>query len=83
METFQRFIKLGDDRINVEEIVCYGLGVDDADESYLYIETKTSEDIFRYYEEDADFELEDKLNELDGLLLIKKLGHVDFKRKQL
>lgn len=81
MENFQRFIKIGDDRVNAEEIVCYGLGADEDDENYLYIETKTSEDIFRYYEEDVDFDLEEKLNELDGIFLIRKLGSVDFKKK--
>ena len=72
MENFQRFIKFDDDRINVEEIVSYGLGVDDDGDRYFYVETKTSEDLFRYYAEDADFDLEEKLAELDDVLLIKK-----------
>ncbi len=71
MGDFRRFIKIGEDRINVEEIVSYGLAVDEDEDRYIYLETKTSEDIFRYYEEDADFELEEKLSELDDLFLIK------------
>ena len=71
MKEFPRFIKLGDERINIEEIVSYGLAVDEDEDRYIYLETKTSEDIFRYYEEDADFELEEKLSELDDLFLIK------------
>lgn len=79
MEDFRRFIKLGDDRHNVEEIVSYGLAEDEDGDSYLYIET--SDDSYQYYEDDVDFDLEDKLSELDGLLLIRTLGHVDFKRR--
>jgi hypothetical protein len=81
MENFQRFIRIDDDRINATEIVCYGIDTDDDDDRYLYVETKTSEDIFRYYEENVDFDLEEKLGELDGLFLIRPLGRVDFKRK--
>ena len=72
MENFKRFIKIGDDRLNAEEIVSYGISLDEDDDRYLYIETKTSEDVFQYYEEDVDFDLEEKLQELDDLLLIGK-----------
>ena len=78
MEGLRKFIQLGEDRINAEEIVSYGLGTDEDGDRYLYIETKTSEDLFQYYEEDVDFDLEEKLDELDGLLLISPLGGVDF-----
>lgn len=73
MENFQRFIKFDDDRINVEEIVSYGLGVDDDGDRYFYVETKTSEDVYSYYDGNVDFDLDDKLAELDSLLLIRKL----------
>lgn len=78
MANLQRFIKIDDDRINAEEIVSYGLGTDEDDDNYLYVETKTSEELFRYYEEEVDFELEEKIAELDEMLLIRKLGSVDF-----
>lgn len=81
MNDFQKFIRVGDDRINAEEIVSYGIHVDEDEDKYLYIETKTSEDIFQYYEDDVDFELEEKLGELDGLLLIRTLGYVNFNKK--
>ncbi len=81
MENFKRFIKIGDDRLNAEEIVSYGISLDEDDDRYLYIETKTSEDVFQYYEEDVDFDLEEKLQELDNLLLIRPLGHVDFDKE--
>ena len=81
MENFKRFIKIGDDRLNAEEIVSYGINLDEDDDRYLYIETKTSEDVFQYYEEDVDFDLEEKLQELDNLLLIRPLGHVDFDKE--
>lgn len=77
----RRFIKIGDDRINVEEIVSYGIRTDEDDDNYLYVETKTSEDLFYYYEDDVDFELEDKLKELDDMFLIRRLGHVDFEEE--
>ena len=77
----RRFIKIGDDRINAEEIVSYGIRTDEDDDNYLFVETKTSEDFFCYYEEDVDFELEDKLEELDDMFLIRRLGHVDFKEE--
>ena len=70
MKEFPRFIKLGDERINVEEIVSYGLAVDEDDERYLYVSTKTDEDFYQYYEEDVDFDLEEKIKELDDLFLI-------------
>lgn len=69
-----RFIKIGDERINLNEIVSYGIGTDwDAEDEefrYLYIETKTSEDIFQYDEDEIDFDLDEKLAELDRLLVI-------------
>ena len=80
MEGLRKFIQLGDDRINAEEIVSYGLGTDEDDDRYLYIETKTSEDLFQYYEEDVDFDLEEKLDELDDLLLIRPLDSVDLNK---
>lgn len=82
MENFQRFVRLGDDRINVNEIISYGLKTDEDDDTYLYIDTKSDENIFAYYEDDLDVELEEKLGEHDGLLLIRTLGHVDFRRRE-
>ena len=70
MKEFPRFIKLGDERINVEEIVSYGLAVDEDDDRYLYISTKTDEDLYQYYDEDAEFDLDKKIKELDDLFLI-------------
>lgn len=80
MENFQRFIQIGADRINATEIVSYGIATDEDDDTYLYVETKTSEDLFQYYGEDVDFNLEEKISELDSLFLIRKLGRVDFER---
>lgn len=80
MENFQRFIQIGADRINATEIVSYGIATDEDDDTYLYVETKTGDDLFQYYGEDADFDLEEKISELDSLFLIRKLGHVDFER---
>ena len=80
MENFQRFIQIGADRINATEIVSYGIATDEDDDTYLYVETKTSEDLFQYYGEDVDFDLEEKISELDSLFLIRKLGRVDFER---
>lgn len=71
MKDLPQFIKLDNIRINVDEIVSYGLAIDEDEDNYLYIETKTSEDIFEFYEEDVDFNLEEKLAELDALLLVK------------
>ena len=83
MKDLPRFIKIGDDRINVDEIVSYGISVefDDDEEEIrsLYVETKTSEDFFQYDEDDIDFDIDEKISELDNLLLIKKIGSVDFK----
>lgn len=73
MENLQIFIKFGDDRINATEIVSYGIATDDDDDRYLYIETKTSEDNFTYYEDNVDFDLEEKLGEMDSVLLLKKI----------
>ena len=70
MENLKRFIKIGEDRVNVEEIVCYGFGIDEEDERYLYVETKTSDDIYRFYEENEDFDLDEKIAELDALFLM-------------
>ncbi|MBD3878440.1 MAG: hypothetical protein SR1Q5_01965 [Quinella sp. 1Q5] len=70
MEGFRKFIKLGDERVNVEEIVSYGIATDEDEDRYLYITLKTVEDAFSYYEDDVDFDLEDKLSEMDRLLLI-------------
>ena len=78
MEDLQKFIKIGDDRINATEIVSYGIGTDDDGDNLLYVETKTSEDLFEYYEDDVDFDLEEKIAELDEIFLIRKLGKVDF-----
>ena len=78
MEGLQKFIKIGDDRINAAEIVSYGIGTDEDEDNYLYVETKTSEDLFEYYEDDVDFDLEEKIAELDEIFLIRKLGKVDF-----
>ena len=70
MENLQRFIRICDDRINVEEIIRYGLGTDDDDDNFLYVETKTSEDYFTNYETD-DLDIDDKLEELDRIFLIR------------
>lgn len=78
MKDLQRFVKIGEERINLEEIVSYGIAVDEDDERYLFVETKTSEDLFQYYEENLDCDLDEKITALDELLLIRKLGHVDF-----
>lgn len=78
MDGLKRFIQFDNDRINLDEIVSYGSGTDEDDDRYLYVETKTSEDVFQYYEEDADFDIDEKLEELDEILLYRKLGHVDF-----
>ena len=80
MDGLKRFIQFDNDRINLEEIVSYGSGTDEDDDRYLYVETKTSEDVFQYYEEDADFDIDDKLAELDELLLYRKPERVDFEK---
>ena len=78
MRDFPRFIKIGEDRINIDEIVSYGIGAEwgdgdgDDDIRYLYVETKTSEELFQYEEDDEiDFDIDEKLAELDDLFLIK------------
>lgn len=76
MKDFPRFIKIGEDRINIDEIVSYGIGAEwgdgDDDIRYLYVETKTSEELFQYEEDDEiDFDIDEKLAELDDLFLIK------------
>lgn len=85
MRDFPRFIKLGDDRINVDEIVSYGIrydigeeyfnedgtpAEDDEESRYLYVETKTSEFVFEYWEGDIDFDIDAKLVELDAMFLV-------------
>ena len=82
MENFRRFIKFGNERINAEEIVSYGIAFDEDEDRYLYIETKTSEDLFRYYEDIDDFDIDEKLSEMDGFFLIRTLGRVDFRRQE-
>ena len=71
MKDFPRFIKIGEERINVDEIVSYGLAEDEDDERYFYVETKTSDGVFQYYDEDVDFDLEEKISEMDDLFLIR------------
>lgn len=73
MNDLPRFIKIGEERINVEEITGYGLAFDEDDDRYLYISTKDSDDVFQYYDDDVDFDLDEKIAELDELFLIKKL----------
>ena len=72
MRDFPRFIKISEDRINVEEIVSYGLAVDEDEDRYIYVETKTSEDLAQYYEDDVDFDIDEKLAELDDLFLFNR-----------
>ena len=80
MKELPRFIKLEDDRINVDEIVSYGLAEDEDEDTYLYVNTSDGND-FSYYDEDVEFDLEEKVAELDDLLLYRKLGHVDFESR--
>ena len=70
MKDLPRFIKIGEERINIDEIVCYGFAIDEDDERYLYVGIRSSEDIFQYYADDVDFDLEEKLAELDKMFLI-------------
>ena len=74
MDGLKRFIQFDNDRINLDEIVSYGLGtdLDDDDEEYrfLYVETKTSDELFQYAEDDVDFDLDDKVAELDEIFLV-------------
>ena len=77
MRDFPRFIKLAEDRINVDEIVAYGTkffvdedGEVDEDSECLYVETKTGEYDFEYDEDDLGCSLDEKLVELDAIFLI-------------
>ena len=70
MKDLPRFIKIGEDRINVDEIVSYGLAEDEDEDTYLYVNTSDGND-FSYYDEDVEFDLEEKVAELDDLLLIR------------
>ena len=81
MKDLPCFIKIGEERINVDEIVSYGLAEDEDEDRYLYVETRTSDGTFQYYEDDADFDLDEKVSELDDLLLVRKLGRVDFEQR--
>ena len=71
MNDLPRFIQIGEERINVNEIVSYGFAVDDDEDRYLYVGLKTSDDVLEYYEDDVDFDLDEKISELDDLFLIK------------
>ena len=70
MRELPRFIKIGDERVNVDEIVSYGIAEDEDEDRYLYLDVKTSDELFQYYEDDVDFDIEDKISELDKLFLI-------------
>ena len=84
MRDFPRFIKIDDDRINVDEIVSYGIRYDTEQyyhedgtpvEDYepdrcLYVATKTDEFDFEYWEEDVEFDIDKMLVELDAMFLI-------------
>ena len=83
MRDLPRFIKLGEDRINVDEIVSYGIkysddndddesegDTDDEEERCLYVETKTSEFDFEYWESNIDFDIDRMLVELDAMFLV-------------
>ena len=76
MENLRRFIKIGNDRINANDIVSYGLDtdLDEDDEEYrfLYVETRMGDEIFQYDEDDVDFDLDEKVAELDDLFLISR-----------
>ena len=80
MKELPRFIKLEEDRINLEEIVSYGLAEDEDEDAYLYVNTSDGNDFF-YYDENVEFDLDEKVAELDDLLLFRKLGHVDFEQR--
>ena len=71
MNDLPRFIKIGEERINVDEIVSYGFAVDEDEDRYLYVGLKTSDDVLEYYEDDVDFDLDEKIAELDDLFLVK------------
>ena len=82
MRDLPRFIKLGEDRINVDEIVSYGIKYSDdndddesdnedyENERCLYVETKTSEFDFEYWESNIDFDIDRMLIELDAMFLV-------------
>ena len=70
MNDLKKFIRFGTDRISAEEIISYGIGIDEDDDRYLYVNTRADEDTWQFYEEDVDFDLEEKLSELDGIFLI-------------
>lgn len=70
------FVKFGDDRINIAEIVSYGSipesGYIVQEDSYLYIETKTFNDknlVRKYFSSVGKFDIYAKLEELDALLV--------------
>ena len=71
MKDLPQFVKIAEDRINAEEIVSYGVAIDEDDDRYLYIETRTSEELAQYYSDDVEFDLDEKLAELDNLFLVK------------
>lgn len=71
MRDLPQFIKVGEERINIEDIVNYGLAFDEDDERYLYVGTKSSDDVFQYYEDEVDFDLDAKVAEMDALFLIR------------
>ena len=81
MRDLPRFIKISEERINVEKIISYGLAEDEDEDRYLYVGVEGTEDVLEYYEDDVEFDLDEKIAELDELFLIKKLGHVDFERR--
>ena len=77
MRDFPRFIRLGDDRINVDEIVAYGIkfyldddGEVDEDTECFFVETKTSDFDFEYDEDGLGCSFDEKLVELDAIFLI-------------
>ena len=75
MKDLPRFIRIGDDRYNIAEIVRYGISdyFDDDNEEIvgrcLFVETKTGEDVFEYDEETVDFSIDRKVAELDKIFL--------------
>ncbi|GEM_PF-6275467 len=71
MNDLPRFIKIGEERINVEDIASYGIAFDEDEDRYLYVSTKSSEDMFQYYEDDVEFDLDEKISEMDALFLIR------------
>jgi len=75
LKDLPRFIRIGDDRYNIAEIVRYGISdyFDDDNEEIvgrcLFVETKTGEDVFEYDEETVDFSIDRKVAELDKIFL--------------